>query len=652
MRTIALFLLCGFAICVHAQDFVIGGQAKSSDNSEKYDSLYNFYLGLENAKKMIGQEFVYYNTLDYTKEYTEIPYPWKDGRLRSGRYTSSQTAKNEYLAELKKKSGTKYKLTDFVTYEGKQGYVFTDNKGESMFYTNIIFVNGEFVCEGYREKFRKKYVGKEVYCMTEGTSKEWNSKEARAVFLIQRYLIGLQSRELKSTLPYMSKWTVKGLGVDTTYWGDHNPTNDMDNSFCRLVFVVHNDELGDYECYVSGSGMLDKKSPKFVLVSTAAGKPLARREQISSRDWNGVVPEDILSSAKSGDPNAMLVVVEYFNDYPRSYGKKVSNVSYDDYLSLLDKTVDRGYIHRHTARWLDEAACHFLPYIIDDFQYDSLNNYEKAVPYFIKATRLGYDDSLKRLMKCIETGKTKDNKAYEVIELQAENNTDAQLFCARQMLKGKKLNNQDKIISWLEQITDSIYDVGKSEAFILLAECYNKGVGVKKDTNKAFEMFIKAADCGNVNACLELGEIYYCGQKVEKNIDKAAYYLKKAIKKIYYSEKDYFKCSMMLGKILVSKHDMDCITYFKNALLTNDPRKYEARIELGNFLYEFEDEYCKGEAAENYWLAYKDGKLEEGKRLFEQYQLKETLIKFLNDEMNVGRRRNDYVEEMIKSLNM
>ena len=101
MRTIVLFISCAFAFCVQAQDFVIGGQAKSSDSGEKYDSLSNFYLGPVKAKMMIGQEFTYYNTHDYSNGRFQIPYPWKDGRLRSGRYTSSQAAKDTYLAELK-----------------------------------------------------------------------------------------------------------------------------------------------------------------------------------------------------------------------------------------------------------------------------------------------------------------------------------------------------------------------------------------------------------------------------------------------------------------------------------------------------------------------------------------------------------------------
>ena len=108
----------------------------------------------------------------------------------------------------------------------------------------------------------------------------------------------------------------------------------------------------------------------------------------------------------------------------------------------------------------------------------------------------------------------------------------------------------------------------------------------------------------------------------------------------------------MLGKILASKSDRGCISHFENAFSCNDPKRYEAAIDLGNLYYEGKlVDKNEGEAAEYYWLAYKDGKLEEGKRLFEQYQLKDKLIYYLNEQKSEGNLTDDYVDEIIKSLN-
>ena len=417
MRTISLFIICLVTYYVHAQDFVIGGQAKpatvatksakseQTSVKEKYDSLTNFqgYPG----RVMIGQEFTYYNTMDYTSSpFYYIPYPWKDGRLRSGRYTSSQTAKDAYLEELKEKSGTKYKLTEIVTYEGKPAYVFTDNNGESILYQNIGYVNWEFVCEGYKEKFRNTYVGKDVLYLAD--NQNMNSFD---LIGIQNAFIGLNSREIIQTLPNMSKWTIKGLGVDTTYYGEKSYPKDGQNGFCRLVFVIHNDELGDYEAFVESSGLMYKgtlknQSPKFILTNMLVQCPLPWGEKISTRNWNGTIPSEILSSARNGDPDAIYATINYSN-FAVYHDRNSINITLDDYISLLDKAIDLGYTHPQTSKWLYEIGHHFIRYSIED-ENDNRNDYKRGAPFLIKAADLGEKRAIKVLNECIEKGKIKD----------------------------------------------------------------------------------------------------------------------------------------------------------------------------------------------------------------------------------------------------
>ena len=652
MRAIALFFLLFTACFAQAQDFVIGGQEKSPTSNEEYDSLGNFYPDPMNAKMMIGQEFTYYNMHNYSNGYFQIPYPWKDGRLRAGRYTSSQTAKNEYLAELKKKSGTKYKLTDFVTYEGQPGYVFTDSKGESIFYTDLMFVNGELICEGYKEKFRKTYVGKEVIFTTEGMRQDFDPQNISEV---RNCFVGLQDRELKPSLPDQSKWIIKGVGVDTTYWGNHTLQNDMYNSFCRLVFVVHNDELGDYECFVDFSDMLysellpankiSKAHPRFLLLDSLIGKPYPWGKNVATNSWSNTIPADILADAKAGLPNAIYAILNYYEDNIR-FGK-INNLSYDEYIALLDKVVDAGYIHQTTARKLMGVVRHYIRYVIQD-EYDKENDYRKGSPYLIKAARLGNTEAIKTLIECVEKGKINTDEAYQVIEEQAEKESIARIALGHLLLKGEKRINQEKAISWLHQTTVDGKSSSKGDAYFILFECFQKGIGVKKDTKQAQEMLIKAADEGNQTACLNLGEMYYLGEGTTKDFDKASKYLKKGIR-IYESDS---KFHYMYGKILASKLNDECISYFEAALMSEGSLKYEAAIELGNIYYEGKiAEKDKGRAAEYFWTAYKDGKLEEGRQLFEKYQLKNILIKYLTDmKSENGDSVEEYVNEMMDSI--
>lgn len=415
MRTISLLIISLVACYVQAQDFVIGGQAQPVKSSEikntineKYDSLSNFYYYPE--RMMIGQEFTYYNVIDYASSNSyDIPYPWKDGRLRSGRYTSSQTAKDAYLAELKKKSGTKFKLTDVVNYEGwPTCYVFTDTNGESILYRRG-HVDLEFVCEGYKEKFRNTYVGKEVYFLEK--NQNMNSFD---IVGIRNAFIGLHSRELRKTLPDMSKWIIKGVGIDTTYYGEHSYMKDGINSFCRLVFVIHNDELGDYEAFVCNSGLmykgsLDEESPKFILTNSIAKYSYTWGENISTSNWNRVIPLEILSSAKNGDPNAIYAIIKYSN-FAVFHDAKNINITLDDYIELIDRAVELGYTHPQTSKWLYEIGHHFIRYSIDD-KNDTKNDYKRGAPYLIKAADLGEERAMKTINECVEKGKIKDIRA-------------------------------------------------------------------------------------------------------------------------------------------------------------------------------------------------------------------------------------------------
>lgn len=652
MRIITLLFCCSVALFVQAQDFVIGGQAKPSASTEKYDSLSNFCHDKEKVRMMIGQEFTYYNIYDYSKGMFQPPYPWKDGRLRSGRYTSSQAAMDAYLAELKKKSGTKYALTDIVTYEGRMGYVFTDSKGESIFYTNLDFVDGEFICEGYKEKFRKTYVGKEVFF----TTKDWNpaklaEQSTRPVIDIMKCFIGLQSRELRPSFPQSSKWMVKGLGVDTTYWGNHTRINDMDNGFCRLVFVIHNDELGDYECYVHNSGMLDKKlsSPKFILPSMFSGKLTSWGKVFSTGSWAGFIPKDVLSLAKDGDPNAMYAIIDY---YYRQ--RNVNNFTFEEYVGLLNSAVDVGYIDYGTPKYLYGVAKQYIPYNLESDLSDK-NNYEKATPFLVKAINYGNSQALKTLLECIEKGKINNKEAYQTVENLVEKETSACLFLGHQLLKGEKVGNSERIVLSLLQIADkNPNEEDRTEALLILSECYKKGIGVSKDANKRIDMLTKAADGGSMKACLELGEAYYLGEGVSKDLDKATKYLEKGANMVTGNISNVdFKYYIILGKLLASKSDSKCITYLRKALYGDSPERYEAAIELGKIYYEGRVvEKSEGEAAEYFWTAFKEGKIEEGRQLFEKYQLKDTLIKLLKEKESQNLRKEVYVNDMIESLSL
>ncbi|MFI3290237.1 MAG: DUF4328 domain-containing protein, partial [Opitutales bacterium] len=71
-------------------------------------------------------------------------------------------------------------------------------------------------------------------------------------------------------------------------------------------------------------------------------------------------------------------------------------------------------------------------------------------------------------------------------------------------------------------------DQGNAVGQCSVANLYYTGEGVKQDYNKAFEYFEKAADQGNAEGQAGLGNLYYTGEGVKQDYKKAFEYFKKA----------------------------------------------------------------------------------------------------------------------------
>ena len=70
-----------------------------------------------------------------------------------------------------------------------------------------------------------------------------------------------------------------------------------------------------------------------------------------------------------------------------------------------------------------------------------------------------------------------------------------------------------------------------SHAFMRMATRYEEGNGVFQSDTKALEMYIRAAELGNVNACVGIGLCYKKGTAVERDVSKSIEYLEVAAKK-------------------------------------------------------------------------------------------------------------------------
>ena len=71
-------------------------------------------------------------------------------------------------------------------------------------------------------------------------------------------------------------------------------------------------------------------------------------------------------------------------------------------------------------------------------------------------------------------------------------------------------------------------DVNNGNANYWLGYLYDKGYGVEKDSERAFELYMKAAETGDGSALLAVGESYYLGKGVKKNEEKAFEFYRKS----------------------------------------------------------------------------------------------------------------------------
>lgn len=63
-----------------------------------------------------------------------------------------------------------------------------------------------------------------------------------------------------------------------------------------------------------------------------------------------------------------------------------------------------------------------------------------------------------------------------------------------------------------------------------IAKMYHSGMGVSRDMKKAFEFYQIAAELGNTDAQVDLGDIYYYGKETAQSYEKANYWYEKAAK--------------------------------------------------------------------------------------------------------------------------
>ena len=150
---------------------------------------------------------------------------------------------------------------------------------------------------------------------------------------------------------------------------------------------------------------------------------------------------------------------------------------------------------------------------------------KKALKYLLKSSKYNHWMAFELADSC-ENNKNKSRNFYKAINLykRAAAKRDARASLCLAKLYHKLGNKLESILYYRQAVKYGNAQAAFDLAEILLKEANSADV---KAQAKAFSLFEKAAKNGHVRACYALGDCYYKGQGIKKDIKRAAEWWKK-----------------------------------------------------------------------------------------------------------------------------
>ena len=483
-----LLLVCSQS--TWAQDMIIGGQSKSSSaNTVTFDSLQNIFAHPSFGDKFVGMKVVYYNIVDYTKD--DAPFPYVDGRLRDGKYKSSSTAFAEYKQQLKAKSGKQFTVVGFKAVgEYVPGFLMKDDKDTTYYFHGNQNIGLEFVSVPYREKIQKDMVGKDfIYCNTDKSTIVTNTL---GQVMYDKYFINVKTRETAESLPAFSSWEVKGVAIDTTWFGNHSEMNTQSNMFPRVALVLHSNNLGDYECFLSGHtfDVLSKDNDIYTYLHgvfvRSDNMSKVRITDTDAYNWSGSnVPESTIQAANDGNPAAIYTILRTYRS--SSGSRKLENVTFEQISGWADKMYE-AKITNGVLRDFYEGIVKGLVSTYADTPY---NQYERAYPYVKRGAELGSEYCQDVIVKYGKKfSKLSENDYQEYIKKFADDGN----ALAKSALNSQSMDKSGNINGNPEETIKRLKESRNPDEMIQLAKYYMEGKYVEQNYAEAYNLLDRAQE--------------------------------------------------------------------------------------------------------------------------------------------------------------
>ena len=331
-----------------------------------------------NIEQYKGLKFIYYNVIQYDGNVYKPPFPYSEGRERSGKYKASQTAMDNYLKSLSKYNGKAFSVVSVVPGEMNiPQVVLACENGDTLIFQST-FIISEFVSKKYIDDEKKK-IGSKFY-LGDASMMGAVAKQNPTNQMLYAYFYGFKNEKTGKTifyLPYLSEWKITNVSYDTTYIGQRNMMNNSMNFngiFDRIMYTIENPNYGKYKCFLNNGRDLIIKDLKNIehLYTTTPTSPedialinewasknyieaVYLKEKINQKNEESNISPKIIELAKKGylpaveqyvSQNATTIYMTKFKSLKKTIPDdvqrqlKVSNElikDYQDKIELVEK---------------------------------------------------------------------------------------------------------------------------------------------------------------------------------------------------------------------------------------------------------------------------------------------------------------------------
>ncbi len=154
-------------------------------------------------------------------------------------------------------------------------------------------------------------------------------------------------------------------------------------------------------------------------------------------------------------------------------------------------------------------------------------------------------------------------------------NPNAQYEMAKHYLNGTNgvAIDKDKAVYWLTKSADN----GNTAAMITLGNMYEIGDAVEKSNKTAFRYYFTASRSEDKQALYKVGKFYYYGMGVDKNIEKATFYLRKSAQEDYQPAKALLD---LIKKENVAEHEQHKLPLLIEKTQNDDKQKSDTSKQI------------------------------------------------------------------------